>query len=373
MEVRDVCSVPSPLQSSKGRARAYVVALVALTAALGARALLRPILGLSMQYSFSLLATAFAIWYCGLWPAILVALLGGLGAAILFFGPISTLGSFAAVLLYVLMCGSVIAAGHVNRRSLKALQATRSVLLDARASLEDQVRRRTAELECTNQGLRDLSRRLLQVQDEERRRIARNLHDSTGQVLAALSMSLSSLRRQASKTSPPISAALAENEELVKDLTHELRTLSHLLHPPLLDEVGLASALRWYAEGFEGRSSIRTRLEMPAENGRLAPEMETALFRVVQEGLTNIHRHSASPSATIRVDRLSDRVALEIEDQGRGIPPERLEKIRSGAQAGIGLRGMRERIEELGGKFEIASNATGTRVKVTLPLLPISA
>jgi len=132
MEVRDVRSVPSPLQSSRGSARAYVVALVAVTAALCARALLRPILGLSMQYSFSLLATAFTIWYCGLWPAILVALLGGLGAAILFFGPISTLGSFAAVLLYILMCGSVIAAGHVNRRTLKALQATLSLGMDYR-------------------------------------------------------------------------------------------------------------------------------------------------------------------------------------------------------------------------------------------------
>src|SRR5262245_66397615 len=113
MEVRDVRSVPSPLPSSKSRVQAYVLALAAVAAALGARALLRPILGLSMQYSFSLLATAFAIWYCGLWPAILVALLGGLGSAILFFGPISTLGSFAAVALYVLMCGAVIAAGHV--------------------------------------------------------------------------------------------------------------------------------------------------------------------------------------------------------------------------------------------------------------------
>ncbi len=228
-----------------------------------------------------------------------------------------------------------------------------------------QIQRQAETLEAANRGLRELSSRLLRVQDEERRRIARDLHDSTGQVLALLGMNLSALEKQ---SSPEIGAALSENLEMVNQVSGELRTLSYLLHPPLLDEMGLISALRWFAEGFEQRSGIQVNLDLDSAFGRVSRDLETAIFRVVQESLTNIHRHADSATATIGLKQSSGKVHLQIEDQGKGIPPEKLSEITSTGLPGVGLRGMRERIEYFKGEFVITSVGTGTCIQVAIPV-----
>lgn len=257
----------------------------------------------------------------------------------------------------------------------------------ARDQLEKRVMERTAELHeknlqiqqqaesltRVNRGLRQLSARLLRVQDEERRRIARELHDSTGQVLALLSMNLAGLEVEAAKVSPKLARSLSENARMVEQISGELRTISYLLHPPLLDEVGLESALRWYTEGFVQRSGIRVHLDLGGEFGRLTPDLETAVFRVVQECLTNIHRHSGSATAAIRLSQSAGRVMVEIEDAGKGIAPEKLSQVVSFGAPGVGLRGIRERIKDFEGELEIASGDNGTTVRVSIPISASSA
>jgi len=210
----------------------------------------------------------------------------------------------------------------------------------------------------SEQSLRLLTGRLLRMQDEERRRLARELHDSAGQMLAAISMKLS-----------PLESAVQESLALVAELSGELRTISHLLHPPLLDEVGLSSALRLYLEGFTERSKIDVNFDIPDDFGRLSQDLETAIFRVVQEGLTNIHRHSESPDANVRISRFDDLVRVEIEDHGKGIPPEKRQAMDSAGIPGVGISGMRERIRQLGGSLQIHSNGTGKGTAI-VALLP---
>jgi signal transduction histidine kinase len=231
-----------------------------------------------------------------------------------------------------------------------------------------QIQKQTETLEAANRGLRELSSRLLHVQDEERRRIARDLHDSTGQTLALLGMNLSALETQAKCVSPEIASGLAENAEIVNQVSDELRTISYLLHPPLLDEMGLISAVRWFSEGFEQRCGIKVSLELDCEFGRISRELETAIFRVIQESLTNIHRHAESPTATIRLSQSSGKISLEIKDQGKGIAVERLSAIASTGLKSVGLRGMRERIENFKGEFAITSDRRGTCIRVAIPL-----
>jgi signal transduction histidine kinase len=159
-----------------------------------------------------------------------------------------------------------------------------------------------------------------------------------------------------------------ESLQMVNELSQELRTLSHLLHPPLLDEAGLPSALRWYVEGFAQRSKIQVDIEMDSELERLSPEMETTIFRIVQESLTNIHRHSASPTASIRVNADSEFVSLEIRDEGKGMPASMDRNSKGPLKAGVGIQGMRERVRQLGGTFRIDTGSTGTLVQATLPI-----
>jgi signal transduction histidine kinase len=165
-----------------------------------------------------------------------------------------------------------------------------------------------------------------------------------------------------------IDDALNDSETLVREMSTEVRTISHLLHPPLLDEAGLSSALRWYVTGFAQRSGIKVDLDLPDDFGRLPSEMETAIFRVVQESLTNIHRHSASPAAQIVLRQRKGEVLVEVEDHGKGIPPEKLEEMSSAGTPGVGIRGMRERLRQLGGSLEIKSGESGTVVSVRLPI-----
>ena len=209
---------------------------------------------------------------------------------------------------------------------------------------------------------------LLQLQDEERRRLARELHDSAGQLLAALNMILTPLESEAGRTTANVETTIKESLTLVDQLSRELRTISYLLHPPLLDEAGLSSALRQYLEGFMERSKIEVRFECPEDFGRLHQDLETAVFRVVQECLTNIHRHSGSPVAGVRLSRSDHEVRLEVADQGKGIPPEKRKAMDSGGMAGVGIRGMRERIRQLGGSLEINSDTRGTITSVWLPI-----
>jgi two-component system, NarL family, sensor kinase len=205
------------------------------------------------------------------------------------------------------------------------------------------------------------------LQDDERRRIARELHDSVGQMLAALGMNLAAVGTDIERLTK-ISNTVNDSASLVKELSKEVRTISHLLHPPLLDEAGLASALRWYVEGFAQRSKIEVDLEFPEDFGRLPREAETAIFRTVQECLTNIHRHSESPTATIRIAASDHHVRVEVEDRGKGIPPEKQFEMTSTGTPGVGIRGMRERLRQLGGSLDIHSNGKGTLIVAQLPV-----
>jgi signal transduction histidine kinase len=217
-------------------------------------------------------------------------------------------------------------------------------------------------------SLEQLSRQLLQLQDQERRRIARELHDTTGQSLVALNVNLAIINKSADRLNEKTRRILQESISLIEQCLQEVRTLSYLLHPPVMEELGLASALRWYAEGFTERSGISVELEMQ-QLPRLAQVTETTLFRIVQECLTNIHRHSGSPTAQIRLSMDSNEIVLEVQDQGRGIPEENLRKrLNESPRLGVGITGMRERVRQLGGQLEISSGEGGTTVKTILPL-----
>ncbi len=212
----------------------------------------------------------------------------------------------------------------------------------------------------------ELTSRIQQMQDDERRRIARELHDSVGQLLAAISMNIARIKDEAGKLSPPVARLISDNEAMVNQISDEIRTISHLLHPPLLDEVGLPSALRWYTDGFSQRSNIQTTLDIPEQFDRLSPDMEIAIFRAIQECLTNIHRHSGSPSCSIKIIQDDDKLRIEVKDLGRGIPESKQTSLAS--SGGVGLRGMQERIRQLGGTFEILTSPKGTLIAATLPI-----
>jgi signal transduction histidine kinase len=308
------------------------------------------------------LAVAFSAWCCGVGPSVLTTIIGLLGATFGFNLHALAVPSERAILrivVFLLSCVVLIVIGESRRRHIDSL-------LKEQGDLEVRVQERTADLDAVNQSLRELSARLMQLQDDERRRIARELHDSVGQILAALAMNLSLVRSEVERLST-VAVALTDSENLVRDMSKEVRTISHLLHPPLLDEAGLASALRWCVDGFAQRSRIKVDLDMPDDFGRLPSEMETAIFRVVQECLTNIHRHSGSPVAKIVLRQRHDEILIEISDQGKGIPAEKLEEMASSGTPGVGVRGMRERLRQLGGTLEIQSNSGGTTVTVRLP------
>ncbi len=236
----------------------------------------------------------------------------------------------------------------------------------SQGELEQRVRERTHELIEASNGLRELSARLLQAQDEERRRIARELHDGAGQLLAALGMEAAALGKESARLTPKAAASLGNIESLVMQMTKDIRTMSHLLHPPLLDDVGLQSALTEYVKGFATRSGIRVSLDLPEAIERLDRDYELSLFRIVQESLTNIHRHSGSKTASIRIVRDDGELILEVQDAGRGMSPERLAEIQS-TGSGVGIRGMRERVLQFSGTMTIDSDSSGTRVRVVIP------
>ena len=211
--------------------------------------------------------------------------------------------------------------------------------------------------------------RLLRTQDQERRRIARELHDGVGQYLAGISMTLESLKTVPAASPASITRKIEEATQSTEACISEVRTMSHLLHPPLLEELGLASAARWFVEGFAERSGISTDLRIPEDLSRLGDEVEIVLFRVLQESLTNIYRHSGSKTAIVEIATDSQQVWLEVSDQGNGAGQLSQEPFRPG----MGITGMRERVNDIGGVLEIASDHTGTRVRAVIPLASIPA
>src|ERR1700685_129707 len=239
-------------------------------------------------------------------------------------------------------------------------------LVQAHRELEERVHNRTADLTGARDSLRALSARLLQVRDEERRRIARELHDSIGQLLAALSMNLAALNRDPKQLPPEIARLASESLSLLDQSIREIRTMSHLLHPPLLDEVGLDSTLRWYVDGFTQRSGINVDLQISTGTERLPQETELTVFRLVQECLANIHRHSGSKTASISINLQDGWLSLDATDAGKGIPPEKQTAVLEG-RLGVGIRGMRERLRLLGGRLDIQSTSAGTTVHAVLP------
>jgi signal transduction histidine kinase len=229
---------------------------------------------------------------------------------------------------------------------------------------------RTAELELEvterkriEDDLRELTGRLLRLRDEEQRRLARELHDSVGQLLVALSMNQSQILNNPQIT-PAIAKLVQENQSFVSHLSNEIRTISHLLHPPLLDEVGLGGGLRGFIEGFCDRSKITVELEISPDLPRFQPDVETAVFRIVQECLTNIYRHSGSDRAIVHLFTDPSGITLEVRDFGTGTAPHTIQNL----QAGVGLRGMHQRVRQLRGTLEITSAEPGVRVVATFPL-----
>lgn len=275
--------------------------------------------------------------------------------------------------------GKIIGASKVARdvterkRAEERLRESEEQLRTLACELEKQVQIRTRELEQRNievlqqsEQLRELSNRLLQTQDDERRHIARELHDSAGQIIAALSMNLATMAQNIGNDEP-LGKALEDSQTLVRQLNQEIRTTSYLLHPPLLDESGLPGAIRWYIQGLMERSGLSIDVKIADDFGRLSSEMELALFRIVQECLTNIHRHSGSDAAIVRLARAAGNVKLEVEDEGKGIPAEKLRGIRA-QRSGVGITGMRERVRHFNGVMDIQSNEAGTKISVTLPV-----
>jgi signal transduction histidine kinase len=254
-----------------------------------------------------------------------------------------------------------------GRLEIARLQRDRETQLrESQTELERRVQERTQELLNASEELRELSARILHAQDEERRRIARELHDGAGQLLAALSMEAFNLASERDRLSSRGASSLSSIESLVVQMTKDIRTMSHLLYPPLLDEVGLQSALKDYVKGFAERSGIQVSLDLPEAIERLDRDYELSLFRIIQECLTNIHRHSGSQTAGIRIVRDDGALILTVRDEGRGMAPERLSEIQSRG-SGVGIRGMRERTLQLSGTMSIESDGSGTRIQVVIP------
>ena len=307
--------------------------------------MLSPLLGGSNPYHTVWLGVVFSAWYCGVGPSVVTTLLSLVGVWYLFLPPFHSFAlpnpevEISGMVGFLVFSGVIIALGEANRRSKARSEqeiAERRQIEDelrrTHAELESRVQARTAELNIANQGLQHLSSHLLQTQDEERRKIARELHDSVGQLLTAIKMNSAVI--QSVRDDSPVAKAATDNAVLIDQVITEIRTMSHLLHPPLLDEVGLPSALRWYVDGFSERSKIAVELDIPSDIARLGKDMEIAIFRVVQECLTNVHRHSGSRTAALHLVQEDGQIRLEIKDGGKGISVEKQLALSSSGKLG---------------------------------------
>ncbi len=378
----------------------YWIAIFAAVIAVLLRWILDPILGHVAFYVTIYIAVAFCAIVCGPGPAALSGFLSFVGVFYWFVDPRRSWLSIRssqvhAVIGCFLVCTVLILLGHANRTKQLRLndtvvaltneaherQRAEDDLREAHDGLERRVAERTSELslalarlkseiavrERTEAQLRRLSVRLMTLQDEERRRIARELHDTTGQTLAAMKMSIA-LVRKADASSPKLKSLVDDLENLADEALQEVRTTSYLLHPPLLDEAGIASTIGWFVEGFARRSGIQMQCDIPERMERPPRDCELVLFRVLQESLTNVHRHSGASAAKVRLSHDEGRFQLEVSDNGKGISPEDLRRFEtSGNNAGVGIAGMRERVRQWGGEIQIKSLLVGTTVHVELP------
>jgi signal transduction histidine kinase len=335
----------------------YVAALTSLAAALGLTLSARPFFA-TTSYALFLAAVMFSSWFGGLTPGLIVVLLSVFSLD-RYFSPqgLSRVLSRDDVIelgIFLLVGGMI---SYLSRARIKA----EHLLWESNQQLEHRIALRTLEL-------RKLSAKLLQSQDEERRRTAKLLHETVAQDLAALKMELAVAKRLGKWENPEGKTAIEQAQALADESIREARTVSYLLHPPLLDEAGLSTAVHWYVAGFERRSGIRTELDLPPDFGRLPADIETTVFRFVQECLTNVHRHSGSSNALVSIQTTSGQVIVAVTDTGHGMPQSITDGGgESGAQFGVGLMGLLERVQQAGGNMQIQSNARGTTVTATLP------
>jgi signal transduction histidine kinase len=396
-----ILAIFSPVAQQRVTDR-LVIALAAGVFAVASRALLDPVLGHVAFYVTVYMAVAFCAAVCGFAPAVLSAVAGFLGIFYWFVDPRHSLSvvrpsEIHGVIGFFLVCTVLIVLGAANRRKQLRLNETIAALMEeaaerkhaeealqkAHEELERRVQERTQELsqalsemesaikvrEQAEEQLRRLSVRLMTLQDEERRHIARELHDSAGQTLAAIKMTVA-LLQPADTSAPNLPRLVDELNALTDEALQEIRTTSYLLHPPLLDEVGIASAARWFVEGFAKRSGIQVCCDVPQKIERPPRLCELVLFRVLQESLTNVHRHSGASRASISLKVDNNQLKLEVSDNGGGIAEERLQRFSASTEnAGVGIAGMRERVHELGGRLDIRSGKSGTIVNVVVPLL----
>jgi signal transduction histidine kinase len=365
---------PLPQRSVATR---YTVAVASTVFAIALRGALEPVLGHSGFYVTVYIAVVLSALVCGLGPSILSAVLGMAGIVYWFVDPrhsflITDRRDIHALIACVLVCPVLIALGEANRR--KQLQIN-----DARDKLDQRVQERTAALsqalsnleseirerQLAEEQLRRLSVRLMTVQDEERRHIARDLHDTAGQTLAAIKMTLARLQN-AGASDPLVSRLANDLNALTGEALQEIRTTSYLLHPPLLDECGFASVARWFVEGFTTRSGIEVHCEIPEQMERLPESLELVLFRILQEALTNVHRHSGATAVRVNLHCDANQIRFQVSDNGHGIPQQHLKRFESNGTGGVGIAGMRERIREWGGEMAIQSDNTGTTISFVL-------
>jgi signal transduction histidine kinase len=394
----------SPLPQARLVER-FMVALVVALVAILLRGLLDPVLGHVAFYVTVYMAVAFCALLCGLAPAVLSATIGFLGVLYWFVDPrysltVSRQSEMHGIVGFFLVSAALIALGDATRRKQLQLDDTvvalrkeagerekaEEELRRAHDQLEERVRQRTVELSQalarleseievrkeTEEQLRHLSVRLMTLQDEERRRIARELHDTTGQTLVALKITIGSVQ-QLTMNTPGLPPLIDDLNAFADEALREIRTTSYLLHPPLLDEAGFASAARWFVEGFAKRSQIQVQLEISEPLERLSRECELVLFRVLQESLTNVHRHSRASAAGVKLTMDAGQAHLEVSDNGRGIDELRVQQFqKSNGSVGVGIAGMRERVRQLGGTLDISSDQSGTTVRVDLPVTKTS-
>ena len=343
------------LSNPKNTFARYAAAVAAACLALLLRFLLTPLIGSSSPYFTIWLGVVFCALFCGIGPSVVATTLMSLGVWYWFLPPF---GSFAlesaqqafGLGAFLFFAGIIITVGHRARRTQERLNA-------ARAELENAVTERTSELAQASETLRHITTRLLQLQDEERRRFARDLHDSIGQLLAIMSMNLAAFERE--KLSVDGIRLLMDSKQIIEQLSREVRTISHLLHPPMLDEAGLGAALRIYAEGFSKRSKIIAHVQVPEDLPRLSQELEISVFRIVQESLTNVHKHADAKTVKICIVRALATLTVRVEDDGKGLPNDHV--------LGVGLTGMQERVRQLQGTFQVSSSTSGTAIIATIP------
>jgi signal transduction histidine kinase len=394
-----ILTIFSPLPQPRSVER-FAVGLAVGILAILLRALLDPVLGHVAFYVTVYMAVAFCALRCGLGPAILASLVGFLGIVYWFIDPrnslsISRQSEVHGMIGFFLVAAVLIALGDANRRKQLRLNDTvvalkreaqvredaEQELRNAHNQLEQRVEERTAELsealarlkseiEVRRQAedqLRRLSVRLMTLQDEERRRIARDLHDTTGQTLAMLKITIASVE-QLGIQAPGLLPLVKDLHAFADEALREVRTTSYLLHPPVLDQAGFVCAARWFVEGFAKRSNIQVQLAIEVASERLSKNCELALFRVLQESLTNVHRHSKASAADVKFTRNNNQLQLVVHDNGQGIEQSYLQKLSETEDGvGVGIAGMRERIREFGGTLDIWSDQSGTTVSVAVP------